>query len=154
MNRTLIAIALFVVWSLFAGFIGWQLRDGSADTAAAKVDTTQATARADNAEAARTTDHVTATNVAKVEQQHVADTRAHEANFQSIEEAAAKYADSHRRPQQDSLSGDCRATGRGSADPEFVRIWTAANAGRFEDAEPVHPAAPDGGRTGPDARTE
>lgn len=149
MNRALAAVIAFALWSFLCGFIGYQLKDGRADAAIAQVETAQANTRADNAEQARTTDHKTSAQVAAVEVKHVANVRAHEVNFQSIDKAANTYANSH------SLRGIGTDSGgnRGPADPEFVRIWNAANAGRFESPGPGHPAAPDspGGRRGADA---
>lgn len=127
--RILAAIILFVLWSLFAAFIGWKVRDGSANTVVAQAATAQQSARADQAEHARATDHVDAQTASRAEQQRVETSRAHEVTFHSIEQRATQYANANHDP-----GSACDLDGDG------LRAWREANAGAVDtDPEPGHP---------------
>lgn len=98
-------------------WLGWELRDRSADLAAMRVQATQETGRADAALAARRQDHANAQAGAQAESRRLAMQSARTQQFNTL--------------QQD-IDIHAKTTGRdrGDADAEFVRIWREANAGR------------------------
>lgn len=83
-------------------WLGWTLRDRSADLAIATVQTAQQASRADAAQA---------------ESQRLAAQAERTRQFQTLQQDIETHA---KTPGRD----------RGDADAEFVRIWREANAGR------------------------
>jgi len=102
-------------------WLGWELRDRSADLAAIRVQATQETSRADTALVARQQDHTNAQAGAQAESQRLAMQSGRTQQFITLQQDIETHA---KTPGRD----------RGDADAEFVRIWREANAGR-----PLHP---------------
>ncbi len=79
MNRTLIAVIAFVVWSAAAFGAGWAWRGDRAEKAEANVATKQATAALAQVNEVRTTEHTQAAVLADIGAKHEEDRRAAEA---------------------------------------------------------------------------
>lgn len=138
MNRLLIAALAFVLWSVGVFVVGWQVRDGSADTQATGASLAASQQQTHQVTQARATDHTNAQASASVESKRVADASKLANDFRDIDESIRTYAQ-HPKSNPDS------ACARGSADAEFVRIWNAASAGRSPDAGPGHRPGADAG---------
>lgn len=131
MNRALILAAVFIAWSVGVFVAGWQVRDGSADTAVATAATQQQAARADQAESARTTDHTNARAGAQVQQQRANAHAASASDFNTIERRVVEYVQANPDPASCDLDGD------------GLRAWREANAGIvFPGSEPGDPGGP------------
>lgn len=102
-------------------WLGWEFRDRSADLAAASVQVTQQTARADAAHAARQQAHTNTQAGVHAESQRLTMQSARTRQFNTLQQDIDTHAKNSVRD-------------RGDADAEFVRIWREANAGR-----PLHP---------------
>ncbi|WP_340571425.1 hypothetical protein [Stenotrophomonas sp. G106K1] len=102
-------------------WLGWELRDRSADLTAASAQVAQQTTRADTALVARQQDHTNTQAGAQAESQRLATQSARTRQFNTLQQDIDTHA---KTPGRD----------RGDADAEFVRIWREANAGR-----PRHP---------------
>lgn len=139
MNRVLILGIAFALWTVAAFVTGWQVRDGSADTAVAKAATVQQSARADQAEGARATDHANAAASGAVQQQR-ADAHVESATqFKIIERRVVEYVQANPDAAVCDLDGD------------GLRAWREANAGTvFASPERGHP----GGPAGPQAASD
>lgn len=136
MNRALILLAAFVVWSGVCYYAGFTRADQRADIASTRAEVKQETARADSVTAARSTDHASAQGAAKVEQKRAEQAANTEKQFQTIEREVVRYVHANPDPAGCDLDGD------------GLRAWRAANAGTFDAAGPDHSArsaAEDGG---------
>lgn len=134
MNRIVGALVVFVAWSIACGALGWAVRDGRADAVEARKETAVQTDRADQAEAARTTDHANAGTSARIESARVERAAERESTFDQLQQDVTAYARTTAQPTDPSHS----IRDRGRADPEFMRIWRAANAGRLDGPRPEH----------------
>jgi hypothetical protein len=123
----------FVVWSIVAFTVGYQVRDGRADAAVAVTATAQETARADQAVEARVNDHANEQGAAKGEAKRVDKKAASEVNFKTIERTVYRYVQANPDP------GGCDLDGDG------LRAWREANAGRPAHSEPEHSGGAAGG---------
>lgn len=112
-------IGLLVLAGSHAGcaWLGWTLRDRSADLAIDTVQTAQQASRADAAQAAHQRDLGNARAGAQAESQRLATQAERTRQFQTLQQDIETHA---KTPGRD----------RGDADAEFVRIWREANAGR------------------------
>lgn len=115
----LIVLATFVGWSGFCGWLGYSLRDGQADEAAAKVEVAAQATRANVVQEARATDHDNARHAAIVERQRIEADREIEITVRAIETKATDYAHANPVPLGCALTDD------------GLRAWAASNAGRF-----------------------
>ncbi|MGE8234981.1 MAG: hypothetical protein ACN6PQ_01740 [Stenotrophomonas indicatrix] len=114
--RLRIALLGLVASHACCTWLGWELRDRSADLAAIRVQATQETGRADTAIAARQQDQTNAQAGAQAESQHLALQSVRTQQFTTLQQDIDTHA---KDPGRD----------RGDADAEFVRIWREANAG-------------------------
>ncbi|CAH0139955.1 hypothetical protein [Stenotrophomonas lactitubi] len=119
--RLRIALLGLVASHACCAWLGWELRDRSADLAAASVQVGQLTKRADTTLVARQQDHTNAQAGARAETQRLALQSARTRQFNTLQQDIDTHA---KTPGRD----------RGDADAEFLRIWREANAGR-----PLHP---------------
>ncbi|MCX2893049.1 hypothetical protein ORG27_05605 [Stenotrophomonas lactitubi] len=119
--RLRIALLGLVASHVGCAWLGWELRDRSADLAAASAQVAQQTRRADTALVARQQDHTNVQAGVQVESQRLAMQSARTRQFNTLQQDIDTHA---KTPGRD----------RGDADAEFVRIWREANAGR-----PRHP---------------
>lgn len=119
--RLRIALLGLVASHACCAWLGWELRDRSADLTAASAQVAQQTRRADTALVARQQDHTNAQAGAQAESQRLAMQSARTRQFNTLQQDIDTHA---KTPGRD----------RGDADAEFVRIWREANAGR-----PRHP---------------
>jgi len=124
-------ITAFALWTVAAFFAGYKLRDYRAANAAQSALTSAQASRADAVTRARNTDHENAQSAAHGEQAHIDRSAAQADHFDTLHKDIETYAHVHS-----SITGD--ACSRGTADGEFMRIWTAANAGAFSDATEYH----------------
>jgi len=79
MNRLLIALLVFIVWSAAMFGAGWAWRGDRAETVTAKATTTAATAAVTQVNQARATEHTQAAALADIGAKHEEDRRAAEA---------------------------------------------------------------------------
>lgn len=119
--RLRIALLGLVASHACCAWLGWELRDRSADLAAANVQVEQLNKRADTTLVARQQDHTNAQAGAQAETQRLALQSARTRQFNTLQQDIDTHA---KTPGRD----------RGDADAEFLRIWREANAGR-----PLHP---------------
>ncbi|WP_447944716.1 hypothetical protein [Stenotrophomonas indicatrix] len=119
--RLRIALLGLVASHACCAWLGWELRDRSADLAAASVQVEQLNKRADSTLVARQQDHTNAQAGAQAETQRLALQSARTRQFNTLQQDIDTHA---KTPGRD----------RGDADAEFLRIWREANAGR-----PLHP---------------
>lgn len=119
--RLRIALLGVVASHACCAWLGWELRDRSADLAAASVQVKQLNKRADSTLVARQQDHTNAQAGAQAETQRLAVQSARTRQFNTLQQDIDTHAKTPGR-------------NRGDADAEFVRIWREANAGR-----PLHP---------------
>lgn len=122
MNLRLLAVVAFAVWTVLAGVIGWQMRDGRADATAQTQETAREAARADAVQSARDTDHRNAQASAQAEQQRIERKAERDAHFDKLQQDIREHAS--------NPTIHAGRAGRGNADPEFMRVWREANAGR------------------------
>ncbi|SES69955.1 hypothetical protein SAMN05720615_101159 [Stenotrophomonas indicatrix] len=115
--RMRIALLGLVASHACCAWLGWELRDRSADLAAVRVQAAQETGRADTALAARQQDHANAQAGVQAESQRLAMQSVRTQQFTTLQQDIETHA---KTPGRD----------RGDADAEFVRIWREANAGR------------------------
>jgi hypothetical protein len=120
-----IAVVLLAFVLGFAAGREW--RDRSADVDTAQRDAGDAQAQTQVVTQARENDTTSQAGAAVVEQQRTERAAESEAQFKIIYRDVVRYVQTNP-----SLAG-C------GADPEFVRLWNAANAGTA-DAKPVDPA--------------
>ena len=82
---------------------------------------------------ARVDDHKSEASSAAIETDRVAETKATEATFNTIDKGVQRYAKQH--------ASNAAAVGSGNVscvpDPEFVRLWNAANSDQPVNTEPV-----------------
>jgi hypothetical protein len=131
MNRAIALVVALILWTVAAFFVGWQVRDGSADTAVAKTATQQQTARADQAEGARAVDHANAATSGAVQQQRAEAHVQSANNFKSIDKRVDTYVQANPDPVGCDLDGD------------GLRAWREANAGAvLPSAGPVYTGGP------------
>lgn len=114
--RKRIALLALVASHVACAWLGWTLRDRSADRAVAMAQAAQQAQRADIAQAAHQQDQANARAGAQAESQHVAAQTARSQQFNALHQDIETHAKTPRRD-------------RGNADAEFVRIWREANAG-------------------------
>ncbi|TPD61162.1 hypothetical protein FJP69_18915 [Stenotrophomonas maltophilia] len=114
--RLHIALLGLVASHACCAWLGWELRDRSADLAAVRVQAAQETGRADTALVARQQDQTNAQAGAQAESQHLALQSVRTQQFTTLQQDIDTHA---KNPGRD----------RGDADAEFVRIWREANAG-------------------------
>jgi hypothetical protein len=119
--RLRIALLGLVASHACCAWLGWELRDRSADLAAANVQVEQLNKRADTTLVARQQDHTNAQAGAQAETQRLALQSARTRQFNTLQQDIDTHAKTAGRD-------------RGDADAEFLRIWREANAGR-----PLHP---------------
>ncbi len=112
-------IGLLVLAGSHAGcaWLGWTLRDRSADLAVTSAQAAQQASRADAAQAAHQRDLANARAGARAESQRLATQAQRTRQFNTLQQDIETHA---KTPGRD----------RGDADAEFVRIWREANAGR------------------------
>ncbi|KXU95075.1 hypothetical protein AB839_13485 [Stenotrophomonas sp. DDT-1] len=112
-------IGLLVLAGSHAGcaWLGWTLRDRSADLAVTSTQAAQQASRADTAQAAHQRDLANARAGARAESQRLAMQAQRTRQFNTLQQDIETHA---KTPGRD----------RGDADAEFVRIWREANAGR------------------------
>lgn len=112
-------IGLLVLAGSHAGcaWLGWTLRDRSADLAVTSTQAAQQASRADTAQAAHQRDLANARAGARAESQRLAMQTQRTRQFNTLQQDIETHA---KTPGRD----------RGDADAEFVRIWREANAGR------------------------
>ncbi|OUL14341.1 hypothetical protein B0X78_07910 [bacterium AM6] len=115
--RLRIALLGLVASHACCAWLGWELRDRSADLAAVRVQAAQETGRADTTLAARQQDHANAQAGVQAESQRLAMQSVRTQQFTTLQQDIETHA---KTPGRD----------RGDADAEFVRIWREANAGR------------------------
>lgn len=114
--RMRIALLALVASHVVCAWLGWTLRDRSADRAVAMAQAAQQALRAGIAQAAHQQDQANARARAQAESQHVAAQAARSQQFNALQQDIETHAKTPRRD-------------RGNADAEFVRIWREANAG-------------------------
>lgn len=137
MNRLMVIGLAFVLWTVGAVVVGWQLRDGSADLAASDGATATQEARADVAEDARATDQANSATATQVEQGRVEAAAVTDTQFRIIEREVVKYVQANPDPVGCELDGD------------GLRAWRQANAGPFAQPDRTAVAAGDPGGTAP-----
>nr|WP_239506122.1 hypothetical protein [Stenotrophomonas maltophilia] len=98
-------------------WLGWTLRDRSADLAVATTRATQLAARAEAAQRAHQQALANSAAGAQTESQRLATQAERTRQFNTLQQDIETHA---KTPGRD----------RGDADAEFVRIWREANAGR------------------------
>lgn len=109
--------ALLLASHAGCAWLGWELRDRSADLAAARAQATQQATRAEAAQAAVQQSHANARAGAQAESQRLTTQAIRASQFTTLQRDIDTHA---QNPGRD----------RGNADAEFVRIWREANAGR------------------------
>lgn len=119
--RLRIALLGLVASHACCAWLGWEMRDRSADLTAVSAQVAQQTRRADTALVARQQDHSNAQAGAQAESQRLAMQSTRTRQFFTLQQDIDTHG---KNPGRD----------RGDADAEFVRIWREANAGR-----PRHP---------------
>lgn len=114
--RLRIGLLLLIGSHAGCAWLGWTLRDRSAELAHANTEAVQQAARADNAQAAHQQDLANARAGARAESQRLATQAERIRQFNALQRDIDTHA---KTPGRD----------RGNADAEFVRIWRQANAG-------------------------
>ncbi|WP_295570174.1 hypothetical protein [uncultured Stenotrophomonas sp.] len=114
--RLRIGLLLLIGSHAGCAWLGWTLRDRSAELAHANSETVQQAARADSAQAAHQQDLANARAGARAESQRLATQAERTRQFNALQRDIDTHA---KTPGRD----------RGNADAEFVRIWRQANAG-------------------------
>jgi hypothetical protein len=127
-------IVAFALWTVAAFYSGYKLRDYRAATAAQTAQTDAQASRADAVTGARANDHANAQTAARGEQTRIDRSTAQADHFDTLHKDIETYAHVHSPITGD----DCN---RGTADADFMRIWTEANAGAFGDATEYHDPA-------------
>ncbi|KRG50299.1 hypothetical protein WAB97_004970 [Stenotrophomonas maltophilia] len=112
-------IGLLVLAGSHAGcaWLGWTLRDRSADLADASAQAAQQASRADSVQAAHQQNLANLRTSAQAESRRLATQAERTRQFTNLQQDIETHA---KTPGRD----------RGDADAEFVRIWREANAGR------------------------
>ncbi|WP_439447858.1 hypothetical protein [Stenotrophomonas sp. ATs4] len=111
-----IALVALFTSHVACAWLGWTLRDRSADRAVAVAQAAQQALRADNAQAAYRQGQANARAGAQAESQHVAAQATRSQQFNALQRDIETHAKTPGR-------------NRGNADAEFMRIWREANAG-------------------------
>ncbi|MBH1552904.1 hypothetical protein I5U12_01845 [Stenotrophomonas maltophilia] len=114
--RLRIGVLLLICSHAGCAWLGWTLRDRSADLAVASARAAQQVSRADAAQAAHQQDLANARAGARAESQRLATQAECTQQFNALQRDIDTHA---KTPGRD----------RGNADAEFVRIWRQANAG-------------------------
>jgi hypothetical protein len=131
MTRVGLLVLAFCVWTGLAAGVGWKLRDGSARAVLLRTQALQVQGHYD---ALRSTTQQTAANArssSTIERQRLARKAQRDQHFDHLQQDITQH-EQHTR----ALGRD-----RGDADPEFMRIWRAANAGTGEPADRAGTAA-------------
>lgn len=135
MNRALVLCVLLAAWTGLAIALGWKLRDGSAEVATERV----ALAQLQRSHAA--TDARGEQTLANVRSA----TSSEQQRLLRQQQRRATDARLQQEIDQHEASMHARGRDRGDADPGFMRIWRAANAGQppvaGESADRTGPAA-------------
>ncbi|MHC1652924.1 hypothetical protein ACODUL_06445 [Stenotrophomonas maltophilia] len=114
--RLRIGLLLLIGSHAGCAWLGWTLRDRSAELAHVNTETAEQAARADSAQAAHQQDLANARAGARAESQRLAMQAERTRQFNALQRDIDTHA---KTPGRD----------RGNADAEFVRIWRQANAG-------------------------
>lgn len=128
--KAIIAIVIIAAWTSAAFFAGWEWRDRSCDLASVTDQRDQAQAQTEAVVEAREDDKASQAVASEVEEDRVEAEAKTEDQFKIIYREVVRYVEANPDPMGCDLG------------PDGLRAWRAANAGRFDDAEPVDPGTP------------